>query len=66
MTAKMLLREREVLDTLGISRAVLRTWRQQEKFPQPVRLGARMIAWRAQDVQEWVDGRETYVLPATK
>jgi prophage regulatory protein len=28
-------------------------------FPQPVKLGARLVAWRESDVAEWLDSRET-------
>jgi prophage regulatory protein len=28
-------------------------------FPQPVKLGARIVAWRESDVSAWLESRET-------
>ena len=28
-------------------------------FPQPVKLGARLVAWREADVLDWLDGQQT-------
>ena len=27
------------------------------KFPRPVRIGARAVAWRARDLEAWLDQR---------
>jgi prophage regulatory protein len=28
------------------------------KFPRPVRIGDRAVAWRASDLQAWLDSRQ--------
>ena len=47
------LRERDLLPLLPFSRSTLLRKVRQENFPQPVSLGPRIRAWRAEDVIEW-------------
>ena len=48
------LRQPQVLSFVPISRSTL--WRrvQQGTFPEPVKLSARITAWRAEDVRTWI------------
>ena len=53
----VILRTRDVLALLGISRTIL--WRrvQSGDFPVPVRLGgegSRAVGWRREDVEGWL------------
>lgn len=57
--ALTLLRRREVEARTGLSRSTLYHWMKLGEFPQPVKLGARIVAWRESDVAAWLDTRET-------
>ena len=56
-TAPAILRVADVLEILHISRTTLWEWRKRPDFPQAVRLGTNSVAWRAEDVQDWLDNR---------
>lgn len=50
-----LLRIPEVIKLTGIGSAVqILRLRKEGKFPQPVRIGKREIAWRRSDLMEWI------------
>lgn len=54
----VLLRAGAVARRLGVSRTTLwRMRRDDPDFPRPVRLTARVIAWRVRDLDDWVDRR---------
>ena len=57
--AEKLLRRPEVEARTGLSRSTLYDWMKRGDFPAPVRLGARLVAWRESDVTEWLESRET-------
>jgi prophage regulatory protein len=57
--AAKLLRRPEVEARTGLSRSTLYEWMKRGEFPQPVRLGTRIVAWRESDVTEWLESRET-------
>jgi predicted DNA-binding transcriptional regulator AlpA len=48
------LRQRQVLAFVPISKSTL--WRhvRARSFPSPVKLSARVTAWRAEDVRRWI------------
>ncbi|WP_136799695.1 helix-turn-helix transcriptional regulator [Desulfosediminicola ganghwensis] len=50
-----LLRLPEVESITGLKKSAIYAWVKKGFFPPPVRLGAKAVAWRASDVQEWVD-----------
>lgn len=56
---KRVLRRSEVEARTGLSRSTLYDWMKRGEFPQPVKLGARIVAWRERDVTEWLESRET-------
>ena len=58
MTTK-LLRLSGVLDAVGIKKSCLYEWVRLGKFPAPVRLGVRSVAWRQSDVDAWIEARES-------
>jgi predicted DNA-binding transcriptional regulator AlpA len=42
---------------LGISRATLRrVMKADESFPRPLRIGARRIGWRRDELNQWLEG----------
>lgn len=61
-----ILRLKTVRVLTGLSRSTLwRLWRRGE-FPQPLKLTARLIGWRAAEVQRWLDSRERGGSPLTE
>ena len=48
-----------VLDCVGVKKTTLYRWIREGKFPAPVQLGARSVGWRAADVQQWVESRQS-------
>lgn len=54
----ILLRRPEVESRTGLSRSTIYDWMKRGNFPQPVKLGARIVAWRESDVTAWLDSRE--------
>ncbi len=55
----ILYRRPDVERITGLSRSTLYAWMKAGDFPQPVKLGARLVAWRERDVAEWLETRET-------
>ena len=54
-----LMRSREVQVILGLPKSSLHNMARTGRFPAPVKLGARAVAWREEDVQAWMDNLET-------
>lgn len=52
-----ILRERDVLAMLGISKATLWRWRRAGDFPAPLQLGPNTVAWRGEDIAAWLESR---------
>lgn len=42
----------------GLSRSTIYDWMKRGTFPQPVKLGARAVAWRESDIVAWLESRE--------
>lgn len=51
------LRRREVERRVGHSRSTLYAWISQGRFPAPVRVGARTVAWVESEVSDWLRAR---------
>jgi len=51
--AALLLRERDLPDLLGLSRATIRRAMSAGRFPQCIRVG-RCVAWRRADLEAWI------------
>lgn len=52
--ADRLLRRPEVEARVGLSRSTLYQWMADGKFPKPVALGARLVAWRESEIDQWI------------
>lgn len=52
----LLVREKQLPAMLAMSRGQVRALLSAGRFPQPIRLGARCVAWRVVDLQAWVSG----------
>ena len=56
-----LLRRPEVEARTGLSRSSIYAFMKRGEFPQPVKLGTRLVAWRESDISAWLESRETRV-----
>lgn len=56
--ADKLLRRPEVEARTGLSRSTIYAWISAGKFPQPVMLGTRLVAWRDSDIAAWLESRQ--------
>lgn len=52
----LFLRLPQVLAMVPVSDATLWRMVKAKKFPQPVKLGPNITAWRAEDVRAWAQG----------
>lgn len=48
-----LLRLKQVLENIPVSKSTIFQWVKDGKFPQPVKLSARCTAWRDEDVRKF-------------
>ncbi len=58
-----LLRLAEVLDRVGYRKSSIYALAREGKFPAPVRLGARAVAWRESDIAAWIASRPRTTAP---
>jgi prophage regulatory protein len=61
-----MLRLPDVLSRSGHRRATLYKLVREGSFPAPVRIGARAVAWRSDQIDEWIDSRPRNVARATE
>lgn len=59
MSAKhqKLLRLSEVRDRVPYSRSTIYQLIAQGKFPKPISIGERAVAWLESEIDEWIEGR---------
>ena len=51
------LRLHEVKRRTGLSRTTIYDWMSKGKFPRPIHLGVRSVAWREKKVNQWMQER---------
>lgn len=56
-TRDRLLRRAEVEDQTGLARSTIYKLTAEGKFPPPVRLSARAVAFRASEIDAWIASR---------
>ena len=49
------IRTKDLLEQLNISRISLWRWSKEGKFPQPLKVNGRAFGYRVQDVENWLD-----------
>ena len=54
---RRVLRLKEVQHRTGLGRSTIYRWMDEGKFPKPVRLGARSVAWIEHEIDEWLMSR---------
>jgi prophage regulatory protein len=57
VTSERMLRLPTVLERVGVSRSTLWSWVREKRFPPPVRLGPRAVAWKSSAIDAWIEGR---------
>ena len=54
---QLVLRQPDVQRLTQLSRQQIFNLRKAGEFPMPIKLGGRLLAWRAEDIVEWVKAR---------
>ena len=55
MKAIKLVRISELAQILSVSRSTIYRWLQEKsEFPKPVQLSKRIIAWKLEEIDEWL------------
>lgn len=54
---KALARRRQVEQLVQLSRSTIYAAVKAGTFPPPVRIGARAVAWRVSEVEQWLEAR---------
>ena len=54
---KALFRRRQVEQLVQLSRSTIYAAVKAGTFPAPIRIGARAVAWRLSDVEQWLEAR---------
>jgi len=52
-----IIRRKEVERITGLSKASIYRKMRTGAFPLPLKLGARAVAWRADEIHEWIENR---------
>ena len=52
-----LLRINEVTETIGLSTPSIYRLMAEGKFPRPIKIGQRAVAWRKKDLKKWIKNR---------
>lgn len=65
-TDERLIRLPEVMRRTGMSRSWIYAEVQRERFPAPLRLGGRAVAWRDGDVTRWLAALPSTGRPSTE
>ncbi len=55
MEKTKLLRLREVESIVGLKKSAIYSWMKKGKFPAPVRMGTKSVAWKLDDLETWMD-----------
>lgn len=53
----LILRIRDLVDAIGLSKARIYAMVAAGEFPQPIRLSPRATGWRRDEVEEWIANR---------
>jgi prophage regulatory protein len=61
-----LYRLRELSARIGLARSAIYQAINDGRFPKPVRIGARAVAWRHQDIEAWLQSRASQQREAVK
>lgn len=62
MSSKLIMKQKDILNELGVSRTTLWKWRNSGEFPEPVVICGHMIGWRTEAINEWIISKEREAL----
>ena len=57
MMTDILYRLPEVMARTGLARSTIYHWIAHGEFPQPIKLGERISAWRSSELETWLASR---------
>lgn len=49
-----LIKLKAVMDCTGLARSTVYKFIAEGRFPKPVKLGVRMVAWVESEIQQWI------------
>jgi prophage regulatory protein len=52
-----LMKLKAVMECTGLARSTVYKFIAEGRFPKPVKLGARMVAWVEGEIQQWIQER---------
>ena len=55
------MRMNQVCKRLEISRSTLYRWIQLDEFPKPQKIGTRLVRWKTEEIDEWLDKTKTRI-----
>lgn len=56
-TVDKLIRMKQLQEMVGFKKSTIYKFMQEQRFPKPVQIGKRAVAWRLSDIQSWIKGR---------
>jgi prophage regulatory protein len=51
-----LIRIKVVMDRTGLARSTVYKYISEKKFPKPIKLGTRAVAWVESEIEAWIHG----------
>lgn len=60
-----LIRSRDITKVVGLARSTIYAHMAEGDFPTPVKIGKRLVAWRADEVAAWVESRPRAQIAST-
>lgn len=64
-TKPILIRMKTVMVLTGLARSTIYKLIHQGRFPPPLKIGERIVAWRAADILDWVEDRTIALSPSS-
>ena len=58
MSFKLIVKQKDILNELGISRTTLCKWCNSGKLPELVVICGHMVGWRTDAINEWIISKE--------
>lgn len=52
-----LIKLKAVMDCTGLARSTVYKFIAEDRFPKPVKLGVRMVAWVESEIQLWIQDK---------
>lgn len=52
-----LIKLKAVMDCTGLARSTVYKFIAEDRFPKPVKLGVRMVAWVESEIEEWIQNK---------